>query len=57
MRFAFIHCPAGDLHRKSAERGEAPPYLAGQLAVRRSGDLWLGLPCVAESPHQQPGNP
>ena len=28
MMFGFVHCPAGDLHRKSAERGETPRGLA-----------------------------
>ncbi len=31
--FGFVHCPAGDLHRKSAERGEAPRGLARELDV------------------------
>jgi hypothetical protein len=52
MSFAFIHCPAGDLHRKSAERGEAPPYLAGQLDVRGFGGFALGLSRVADPPSQ-----
>ena len=31
---------------------EAPAYLAGQLAVRGSGGLALGLPCVADAPSE-----
>ena len=35
----------------------APPYLAGQLAVRGSGGFAFGLPCMAEPPSQRPSDP
>jgi len=45
------HTSRGKRHEVRLHR-EAPPYLAGQLAVRGSGGLTLGLPCMAEPPSQ-----
>jgi len=33
MRFAFIHCPAGDLWNKSAKRGKERRNVARRTAV------------------------
>ncbi|GAA4226716.1 transposase-like protein [Sagittula marina] len=46
-----LHTSRGKRHEVRLHR-EAPAYLTGQLAVRGSGGVALGLPCVAQSPSQ-----